>query len=197
MGSAKNAKRLRRAQRELLAGNKYWHGGAAGLQVGELILPPSHTGAASTADLADMPTRRDRVYFTTVYELARGYAAHTSGRNAVYQVEPLGQVETDPDYPRVGWQAAKARIVEVSENDVTMTPQQRTQLHQPYERYEDGGLIHDEAGRLLLSTRMAENGFDQAYLDANVPRWTELEAAAEQLAKEFYRRRPQLKSPFS
>lgn len=197
MGSAKNAKRNRREQRELIAATDFWHGGAAGRRPGDLILPPSHTGAVSVAGMAGMPTRNDRVYFTTVYEVARGYAAHHRGSNAVYRVEPVGGLEPDPDYRAIGFQAPKARVIEVTDTAVSMTPEERMRVHQPYEEYEDGTLIHDEAGRLLVSERLATFGIDQAYLDANIPLWTELEDAAVMLQPEVYRRNPHLRPPFS
>ena len=195
MGSAKNAKRIRREQREFVAETDFWHGGAAGLKPGDLVLPPSHTGVVSAAGMAGMPTRNDRVYFTTVHDVARGYAAHTPGLNAVYRVEPVGDLEKDPDYRAIGFQAPKARVIEVTDTAVSMTPKERMRIHQPYEEYDDGTLIHDETGRLLLSERTASFGIDQAYLDANIPLWTEWEDAALMLQPEVYRLHPHLRPP--
>ena len=91
----------------------YFHGGVPGLRPGALILPPTVTGAGSTADYLDAGTevaeaarrvyRPDRVYLTTDVEVARMWAGlHPSGTDRrggdVYRVEPVGKVEPDPDY---------------------------------------------------------------------------------------------------
>ena len=91
----------------------YFHGGEAGLRVGDRILPPSVTGVRAMADSlppdhelaprAEVVTDRTKVYLTTVPEFARAFAAlHPSGTfkrgGDVYRVEPEGDVEPDPDY---------------------------------------------------------------------------------------------------
>lgn len=76
---------------------KYFHGGPRGLNA---ILPPEQTKAASCASYGGHDVcRRDRVYMTTIYEAAIIYAAmHPDGHGVVYQVEPIGEIEPDPDY---------------------------------------------------------------------------------------------------
>lgn len=76
---------------------RYFHGGAPGLR---MILPSSKTGAPSNADYgAEGICRRDRVYIVTSFSAAAMYAAlHPSGRGVVYEVEPIGALEPDPDF---------------------------------------------------------------------------------------------------
>jgi len=93
----------------------YYHGGPAGRQRGAFILPPAVTGAPTTADFgAEAVCRRDRVYVTTNQNAALLYAAGHR-RGVVYQVEPEGELEVDPDctLPGLSFQCARARIVRV------------------------------------------------------------------------------------
>lgn len=94
-----------------------YHGGFGGLRVGDLVLPPNETGAATLADHgAEHVCRRDRVYVTSHPLAARAFAAlHPSGRGKVYEVELLGEVEPDPDYtgPDLSLQVERARVVRV------------------------------------------------------------------------------------
>lgn len=103
----------------------YYHGGVAGLRVGDSILPPTITGARPRFDLpgvtpecrrsAALTYRRDRVYLITRLDLAcRLAVAHVSG--TVYRVRPAGVIELDPDWvgaPGVAVMAPSAEIVEV------------------------------------------------------------------------------------
>lgn len=91
----------------------YYHGGVAGLRVGQYILPPCETGARSVADNQSAPPeeqatiervhRKDRVYLATDQRIAMLWAAlHPDGDAKqggwVYRVQPEGDVEPDPDY---------------------------------------------------------------------------------------------------
>lgn len=96
---------------------RYYHGGYGGLRPGQLILPPSKTGAASTAQFgaADI-CRTDRVYVTTNFAAAYTFAClHWSGRGKVYEVAPIGPLEQDPDatYDGYSFQCEAARVVRV------------------------------------------------------------------------------------
>ncbi len=76
-----------------------YHGGYGGLSVGQLVLPPRKTGAASTASFgAAAVCDRDAVYVTTDFEAAMMFAcAHPSGRGKLYEVEPIGDLADDID----------------------------------------------------------------------------------------------------
>lgn len=90
----------------------YYHGGVIGLRVGDLVLPPSESASAwCLADVDDEDLRRrmaevhsrDRVYMSTNLNdavlWAGCYPQGTRRRGGdVYRVEPVGEVEPDPDY---------------------------------------------------------------------------------------------------
>lgn len=102
----------------------YFHGGVRKLKVGERILPPKNTGAASNADYGgEGVTRRDRVYLHVDVDQARLYACMypPNGRGWVYEAEPLGDIELDPDYkgpPGESISCPRARVVRVVERNV-------------------------------------------------------------------------------
>lgn len=108
-----------------------YHGGPAGLRE---ILPPTRTGVMSTLDAArkaavepggdvtlaarsEAVIRRDRVYLTSDPDEASLFAAmNPSGLpGVVYEVEPVGDVEPDPDYsgPATVVHASRARVCRV------------------------------------------------------------------------------------
>lgn len=100
---------------------RYFHGGAPGFKVGGLLLPPDRSGTTRTLSryAAQVPDsehaqRRDVVYLTAVRDVARAYAAfHPDG--ALYEAEPHGVLEPDPDHavPGVSWQCPEAVILRV------------------------------------------------------------------------------------
>lgn len=123
----------RRAERSAYvqrSARTYWHGGVPGLRLGTILLPAgggmlasqSARGASNGGHL-----QSGKVYFTTDELLARAYAqtlrAAGRGTGTLYKVEPLGEVERDPDYgepsPAISFMADRARIVAVVEENVT------------------------------------------------------------------------------
>jgi hypothetical protein len=103
-------------------GPSLYHGGVRKLKRGDLILPPSRSGAPSCADFgAEQVCRRDRVYATTEIEAARLFAlAYYGGPGDLYQVELLGDPEPDPDYdgPGESLAAPMARVHRVLDRRV-------------------------------------------------------------------------------
>lgn len=97
----------------------YYHGGTNLLKVGDLVLPSAETGAVSTADYgAGAVCRRDRVYVSCDRAVAITFAAfHFSGKGRVYVVEPIGELEADPDCktPGYSFQCVAARVLQVIE----------------------------------------------------------------------------------
>lgn len=95
----------------------FYHGGYGGLSMGQLVLPPSKTGAASTASFgAGQVCNRLAVYVTTDFEAAMMFAcAHPSGRGKVYQVEPVGGLSDDCDAVKSGYsfECKAARVTRV------------------------------------------------------------------------------------
>ena len=80
----------------------WWHGGPR--IDGDLILPPSVTGAESTFDIAgkiglrqDGLVSSEHVYLTARRDVATMFAC-VHRAPWVYEVEPIGGLEIDPDY---------------------------------------------------------------------------------------------------
>lgn len=95
--------------------SSYYHGGRAGLKVGEYVLPPSVTGVVSTARYG-APARRDRVYLTTDKAAAMMFASLAPAKTvAIYRVEPEGLLTPDPDCKETGlsWECPRATILEI------------------------------------------------------------------------------------
>lgn len=97
----------------------YYHGGRRGLTH---LLPPSVTNQRCANDYFNknpMLARRDRVYITTDIHCALLFAAFDpSGKGIVYEVEPIGPVEVDPDYlgpEKISFQCPEARIIKVAQ----------------------------------------------------------------------------------
>lgn len=98
-----------------------WHGGAKGRKVGDLLLPPDQTGVTPLATWGEdagldvTHVRTDRVFLTVSSDTAIMYAAMHPGPAVVYRVQPLGEIEPDPDchIPGLSWQAERARVVSI------------------------------------------------------------------------------------
>lgn len=95
----------------------YFHGGFGGLSPGQFVVPPNVSKASSTASYgAAGVCNRDKVYVTTEFHAALLFAcAHPSGKGKVYEVEPVGEVEDDPDaqLPGFSFQCERARVKRV------------------------------------------------------------------------------------
>lgn len=92
---------------------KYYHGGPANVK---MILPASETGAFNMEDAGvseSAGNRPDRVYITTDQSVAFALAALAPFRKvAVHEVEPIGELEKDPDAKMEdGFRCPRARVV--------------------------------------------------------------------------------------
>lgn len=97
------------------ATRQLWHGGPAGRQRGEFLLPPSVTKVASCSEFGAAGVhRRDRVYLASDFNAALLFAC---GHRvpAVYLVEAQGGLEPDPDCtaPGLSFQCEMARVLRV------------------------------------------------------------------------------------
>jgi len=113
-----------------VSATRYFHGGPAGIPLLDWIQPPSVTGRVSSQEVgpddlrarARAVHRQDRVYVTTERAAAALFASgHRNG--SVYEVEPAGDLEPDPDCSLAGLSFAclRARVVRVfpmSERDM-------------------------------------------------------------------------------
>ncbi|MER6976021.1 hypothetical protein [Streptomyces carpinensis] len=102
-------------------GVRLFHGGVPGLRPGDRVLPPiatgvehTLTGTAQALGASPEHARGDRVYVTIGRDVARVYAA-VKPDGALYQVEPDGPLEVDPDceVPGVSFACQAAAVVRV------------------------------------------------------------------------------------
>lgn len=98
---------------------KYYHGGVKGLSVGDWILPPSVTKTDRTLvqyvdalTLGAEHVRPEKVYITTAIRAAKAFAACLPN-GSVYEVEPEGELEIDPDCAPISFMCNRARIVRI------------------------------------------------------------------------------------
>jgi hypothetical protein len=192
MGKAKALKEQRRAAREAANNQTFWHGGAAGIPVGDLLRPPTHTKDQSSVSVwSPQDSRADRVYFTIDRELARAFAAiltPTFGHSALYRVQPIGELDVDPDFPTVGFRAKHALVLELAESDVSLSNSDRLRRLQPYATWADGRPMHDAQGRLQLCREYEAVGLTQRDLDAMIEPWTEQEVAERTIQRWYIER---------
>lgn len=89
------------------AERKFYHGGLAGLAA---ILPSSSTGLKANGGRV---YRENRVYVTTDLPFARRMARLLQGLTeaAIYEVEPQGELEPDPNHPNISFTCASAKIL--------------------------------------------------------------------------------------
>jgi hypothetical protein len=90
---------------------RFYHGGEAGLRVGDYILSPKEVGKDNMIGLNPLHSE-DRVYLTKNIGDAM-YFASRSDNPLVYEVTPIGELEDDPDFPTAGVSFAcpKAKII--------------------------------------------------------------------------------------
>lgn len=118
-----------------------FHGGVAGLQPGELILP-SHaehrfvTGCpdceahrrGDTGPTGDPATPPEWVYATEDRQYARWYASR-AGKGWLYRVHLEGDIERSIEDPHFAtWRARRAVVVSVLERAVVLTMKERRRL---------------------------------------------------------------------
>lgn len=105
----------------------YYHGGVAGLEPGQVLLPPAAGGQErrplsfffrKTTDPA-RSARRDRVYITTELDAAALFAKGCAG-GSVYRVEPVGPLEPDPS-AQACFTVSSAKVLAVEQRDLHVT----------------------------------------------------------------------------
>ncbi|QNE18184.1 hypothetical protein F1D05_10115 [Kribbella qitaiheensis] len=120
----------------------FFHGGAPGLVPGSILRPAAALGFDVSYNAEQTMYDPNYVYLTREADVATAYAARcvmpVVGQipGTVYQAQPLGLVEPDPDYGPVSGvyvRAPRARIVSVVRTDVTLTQREQTQLEGPWQ----------------------------------------------------------------
>lgn len=174
---------VRRAKAAYLASQRppsdarFWHGGIAGLVSGTVLLGRTEAEAQGldVAHYALQPgyelgvTDPERVYFSSDRELARGFAGRINIRDTVtgivfqhgtlYEVEPLGEIERDPDGTgNVSWCAPRARILAVAEKNVRLNRYEVTERLGPTMTWKDGSPIYSPDGQFIPSPEQRTSG---------------------------------------
>jgi hypothetical protein len=114
---------------------RYFHGGAPGLQPGDLIVPgPTHLlddCPICQAIKEGRPTpfeqpnqTPERVHVTSDREYARFYASKYP-RGDLYVVKPIGELRPSTEDHFETWTAEAARVISVYARFVLLTPRQR------------------------------------------------------------------------
>lgn len=88
----------------------FFHGGAAGLEVGDLIRPAISLGLEHERSANQPHYNPHRVYVTQRRDYAQFFA--TSKRGSVYEVAPIGRLLVDQD-ARGSFHCSAAQIVAV------------------------------------------------------------------------------------
>jgi GNAT superfamily N-acetyltransferase len=170
----------------------YWHGGWPGLEPGTVLVGsaeapqhginptrymPRYTGAEPN------PTDPKRVYFSSSRDFAKAFAARMHTRDittgvafqhgALYRVEPLGDVEMDPDFEigGVSWCAPQARIVAVEDPNVMADVYTATKALGPYMTWSDQSPVYTDQGKYIPSPEQIRAGQSQSLLVSLLP-WT-------------------------
>lgn len=163
----------------------YFHGGVPGLAPGDHLHSATELGMQVVYNQpwfgAGARYNQSKVYVTSHLGTAIGYAARylVPGGNRtpgwVYEVEPIGPVEPDPDYgggarPDLASCCDGAVVVKVIERDVWLSEREQNKVIWPHYYWDTEHQIHAEDGTLLPSTQMVEHGVTQAYVDL-LPKW--------------------------
>jgi hypothetical protein len=135
---------------------RYWHGGAPGLSVGDLVVPGERHYVdgcevceskkrgesyrlANGAAVDPINAHENRVYITADREYARFYASKYP-RGDLYTVEPVGEMEASTEDPFPTWHVGAARVVSVYDTYVRLTDRQRMTLQRRWRRADLGGV---------------------------------------------------------
>lgn len=133
-----------------MSGPRLWHGGAPGLNPGDLLLPGHerkvHEGCAVCEARTkgqhagiDPPSAKRAVYLTSDKEYARHYAS-LYGRGDLYSVEPVGELTPSAEDHFPTWTVEAARVVAVYQRAVLLTWSQRRSLFRRWTKADERAL---------------------------------------------------------
>lgn len=171
---------------------RYYHGGVPGLGLGANLkpadlldaLPPAYGTPGYTGDAS-------LVFVTTDLDFARSFAAQfpppspemawTGGD--VYEVEPQGPLQVDPDYPAPGlsYSVAGAQVVRVLGRGVRLGIREITRIQGPHARWGDGSPVYDADGYMAPAPEWAAAGWKAKHL-RGLGSWVNLPTASRALA---------------
>lgn len=146
----------------------YFHGGAPGLKPGGVLRPAAALGYNFNYHLKDAVYDPEYVYFTPKVEIATAFASRCvlppvgEVPGDVYRVQPLGDVEPDPDFepfPDIYLRAPRARILEVVRAKVVLTDREARQLEAPWSHWGTPDQpMYDRDGFMIPSEQMKSYG---------------------------------------
>ena len=140
--------------------SRYWHGGAPGLQKGELVVPHApnfvdgcpiclakKNGESPVLDPASK--NPDRVYITTDREYARFYASKFPAGD-LYRVEPVGELVLSSEDRFETFVVEAARVTGIVDRGVRLTEKQRRSLLNRWTRRDRHVAPETFLGRIAL-----------------------------------------------
>ncbi|OHU25017.1 hypothetical protein BKG77_16680 [Mycobacteroides chelonae] len=164
----------------------HFHGGVPGKEPGDRLHTANELGLKFEYNMPwlqgnEARYNKDKVYVSNHLGTAIGYAARYKDRAGnpvpgwVYEVEPIGAVEPDPDCgdglrPDLASYCDGAVIVRVVEREVWLSEREQNQVIWPHLYWDFDKQVHAEDGTLLPSPQMLESGVTQAYIDL-LPKW--------------------------
>lgn len=146
---------------------RWFHGGAPGLRPGTVLVPAATLGLGFHYHDPDAPYDPRWVYLTSDEGVARAYASRYLdgfGRRppgGVYEVRPLDEPRTDPDYrasPTTYRRCRRAEIIRVVVDGIQLSEAEQNQLEQAYTMWPDEVRVWDADGLINPSPEMTENG---------------------------------------
>lgn len=192
----REAKAAYLAEKRATSSGRYWRGGRTGLEIGTILIPRAEA-ERNGDDMTHYDLQRgygmnvtdpERVYFSSNREFARGFAGRIQGgdsdtgivyqHGALYEVEPLGEIEKDPDFEGgVSWCAPSARIIAVEEVNVRLNPFEVSERLGPFTTWTDGSPVYTQNGRYIPSPeQIAFGGIEAIFAMAEtIFPWTPVE----------------------
>lgn len=177
MGKGNRVKRQKAQQRleqqrqnERLRSLSMFHGGAPGLDVGDVLTKEHWSDPRELAGDLGMPSEliapgKRAVYITSDALFAASFAAKKP-LGDLYRVEPHGEIGPDPDFADhkdLSFACESATILEVLHRQVKPTRENRLAGSRAM-TWSDGGAIYDEDGFMLPSKIMEAHGITRAHL---------------------------------
>lgn len=174
MGKGARTRRRQAATTTPARWGPLFHGGVPGKQVGELLVPADRLGAQYTYAFAEATTYDPTwVYATTDVGVADAYASRYLTADGhvipgdVYEIEPGGRVEVDPDYDMFAGaflRCPQARITAVVARAVVLTAAELGQRERRYQVWDHPDRhVWDEHGRINPSDQMLANGITREW----------------------------------
>lgn len=153
-----------------------WHGGAAGLRVGDFVVPRCELPSDSIEHVLSSrndPTDTARVYVTGLKRMAYGFAvrfANSPGRGsrlgALYRVRAVGEMVPDPDFPERArcWSVKRAEVVSIEEAQVRDKQTVANREIGKFATWNDGAWVYTPQGYLTAAPEWVEHGVTDSEL---------------------------------